>query len=277
MFLVTPDLPGFKVGRVEKKMGTLACPAVELVFDRCVIPRQNRVDTQVEPEDIIRLVLGLTRSGVGAFGAGVARRAYELALDHSYRTRIGGRHLIDHQWVQFELTSLARNAMIARAAFVEGSMANGLWGLMSIMSAAEFPGLSLIPQSVKRALFGNVVFRIPAVSKIMAGRTMRTDARRRSDIATSFGDHAKITGSDFAVENARRAILLMGQEGIRADGQVEKLYRDAKLLQIYEGTNQVNGIDFFERTVPGRIVPPSPPPPRVLNSTGTESDGGKMI
>ncbi|MBI2059875.1 MAG: acyl-CoA/acyl-ACP dehydrogenase [Nitrospirae bacterium] len=259
LFLVTPDLPGFKVGRVERKMGTLACPAVELVFDRCVIPRKNKVDSQVEPADIIRLVLGLTRSGVGAFGAGVARRAFELALNHAFTTRVAGRPLIDHQWVQFELTALARNAMTARAAFMEGSMANGLWGLMSVMGAADFPGMSLVPKVVKRLVFGKGIFAIPTVSRMMADRVMDPGRQRQSDYATGLGDHAKITGSDLAVENARRAILLMGQDGIRSEGQVEKLYRDAKLLQIYEGTNQVNGIDFFERTVFGSAHSPAHP------------------
>lgn len=59
------------------------------------------------------------------------------------------------------------------------------------------------------------------------------------------------------MENARRAILLMGADGVRADGQVEKLYRDAKLLQIYEGTNEVNGIDLFARLVLERLDEPA--------------------
>lgn len=247
-FLVTPDLPGFKVGRIEKKMGSLAALAVELVFDRCVIPNRNVIRPELEFMPILALVLGLTRGGVGAFGAGVARGAFEMALDHALRTRAGGRRLIDHQWVQFELTAMARNAMIARAAFVEASLANSVWGLAGVMGMMKFPGDRLVPGPIKRFLFERLILPSPWVSRFAARRASTALAVRRSDVASVLGDHAKVSGSDLAVENARRAVLLMGADGVR-EGSAEKLDRDAKLLQIYEGTNQVNGIDLFERLV----------------------------
>jgi len=41
----------------------------------------------------------------------------------------------------------------------------------------------------------------------------------------------------------------MGNAGLRHDHNAEKMLRDAKLLQIYEGTNQVNRINVFKRLV----------------------------
>ncbi|MBW1989579.1 MAG: acyl-CoA dehydrogenase, partial [Deltaproteobacteria bacterium] len=57
---------------------------------------------------------------------------------------------------------------------------------------------------------------------------------------------AKVTGTDLAVENCHLALELMGQAGLRHDNRVEKHLRDAKLLQIYEGTNQLNRLNLFK-------------------------------
>jgi alkylation response protein AidB-like acyl-CoA dehydrogenase len=57
---------------------------------------------------------------------------------------------------------------------------------------------------------------------------------------------AKFAGTDLGVKNCQMAVELMGQQGLRQDGGVEKLLRDIKLLQIYEGTNQLNRLNAFK-------------------------------
>jgi len=57
---------------------------------------------------------------------------------------------------------------------------------------------------------------------------------------------AKITGTDLGVKNCQMAIEIMGQKGLRQDAGVEKMLRDIKLLQIYEGTNQLNRLNAFK-------------------------------
>jgi alkylation response protein AidB-like acyl-CoA dehydrogenase len=57
---------------------------------------------------------------------------------------------------------------------------------------------------------------------------------------------AKFAGSDIGVRNCQMAIELMGQAGLRQDRGVEKILRDAKLIQIYEGTNQLNRLNLFK-------------------------------
>ena len=67
------------------------------------------------------------------------------------------------------------------------------------------------------------------------------------DVATAYGDVAKVSCSDLAMENCQKSITLMGKGGLRHENGTEKLLRDVKLLQIYEGTNQVNMLDFIKR------------------------------
>ena len=66
--------------------------------------------------------------------------------------------------------------------------------------------------------------------------------------ASVFGSAAKVTASDLAVRNAELALEVMGDEGLRVDSGVEKVLRDAKLLQIYEGTNQLNRREILAGT-----------------------------
>ena len=65
---------------------------------------------------------------------------------------------------------------------------------------------------------------------------------------------AKFTGSDAAVRNCQMALEIMGKAGLRHAGGAEKRLRDAKLLQIYEGTNQMNRLDLFRNLI-GRDLP----------------------
>ena len=57
---------------------------------------------------------------------------------------------------------------------------------------------------------------------------------------------SKFAGTDAGVKNTHMALEIMGQAGIRHDRGAEKLFRDAKLLQIYEGTNQLNRLNLFK-------------------------------
>ena len=57
---------------------------------------------------------------------------------------------------------------------------------------------------------------------------------------------AKFAGTDLGVKNCQMAIEIMGQNGLRQDAGVEKMLRDIKLLQIYEGTNQLNRLNAFK-------------------------------
>jgi alkylation response protein AidB-like acyl-CoA dehydrogenase len=71
--------------------------------------------------------------------------------------------------------------------------------------------------------------------------TKAEDERHMSGL----GSLTKFSCSDMAVANCAKALDLMGVDGTRHDAGAEKLLRDAKLLQIYEGTNEANRINLF--------------------------------
>ncbi len=70
-----------------------------------------------------------------------------------------------------------------------------------------------------------------------------------------YSSMAKVAGSDAGMENCHQAIEMMGEYGLRHDVGVEKMFRDIKLCQIFEGTNQLNRLNMFKhyiaRNIPG--------------------------
>ena len=81
--------------------------------------------------------------------------------------------------------------------------------------------------------------------RLLANRQTHTER----ETTCAYGDVAKVSCTELAMENCQKAITLMGKDGLRHEFGAEKMLRDSKLLQIYEGTNQVNLLDFIKRRV----------------------------
>jgi acyl-CoA dehydrogenase len=71
---------------------------------------------------------------------------------------------------------------------------------------------------------------------------------------SGWGSLSKFAATDIGIKNCQMALDLMGQAGLRHDHSVEKIYRDAKLLQIYEGTNQLNRLNLFNCHIAGEYT-----------------------
>jgi acyl-CoA dehydrogenase len=259
-FLVPSDTKGFSVGRIEHKMGQKACPAAELVFDDCFVPETARLNSKALPGRRIELVLGATRGGVAAWGAAVARGAYERALAYAETHEIDGARLVDHQWVQIKLADMARNVMLARACYVEATLSNELFGLSSLVSGG---GMQDLARVVPQRLLDSTAVRSLLVSRRaregFQASIERLDARQL-DTASAHGAAAKVSATDIGMANCHIALDVLGADGLRHDQGVEKLYRDAKLLQIYEGTNQLNRLEVYKRAVHRKLERGEPPP-----------------
>jgi alkylation response protein AidB-like acyl-CoA dehydrogenase len=79
---------------------------------------------------------------------------------------------------------------------------------------------------------------------------------------------AKARGGDVAMGVANAALDIAGLTDAPVRAELEKLWRDAKLCQIYEGTNQLNRIEVFRALVAGETMPALPPRRRRVDSEG---------
>ena len=269
--MVKTGTKGFSFGTHENKMGQRVCPASVLVFEDCFIPddqvlfdeQRVRKFTKKPFREIsqryIDYVVAATRAGVGAFGVGAARGAFEAALKYASETEVNGRLLINNEWVQCMLSEMYKNVALGRLAYAEANYANSHRGLYKLLQLKPFYYyLLLMPQ----AYFDNVVapFLEKESSQKLMGRLYyewAKDADQRC--CSGWGSLGKVAGTDIGIKNCQMALELMGQNGLRQDAGVEKLLRDAKLVQIYEGTNQLNRLNLFKC-----LIAPEVPQARVF-------------
>ena len=113
-----------------------------------------------------------------------------------------------------------------------------------------------------QAYFDNVV--APFLEKESSQKLMGKlyfDKAKSDDLSCCSGwaSLAKFAGTDFGIRNCQMALEIMGQKGLRQDAGVEKILRDAKLVQIYEGTNQLNRLNLFKC-----LIAPEVPQARVF-------------
>ena len=114
-FIVTPDLPGFHVGKKEDKMGLRASPTVSLSFDNLRVPAANLLGEAGMGFVYAMKSLDNGRLGIAAQALGIARAALEHAVDYAGQRRQFGRPIRDFQAIQFKLADMASRIAAARA------------------------------------------------------------------------------------------------------------------------------------------------------------------
>ena len=263
-FAVKTGTKGFSFGRHEDKMGQRVCPASELRFDDCFLADEfvlndesffHGVPQREIAEQGAHMVLGMSRAGVSAFGTGVARGAYEDALEFALNTAVDGKLLINHEWVQHLLAQMYMNYKLGRLCYAEVAYADVVSGGISalLLNKAVYYYMKFMPTIFIRKI-ASLFLNSKMVPKI-AVKMMAQNLNMESAFLTSgYGSMAKIVGTDMGVKNCQLALELMGQAGLRHDRGIEKRLRDSKLLQIYEGTNQLNHINLFNCHI-GRFFP----------------------
>lgn len=254
---VRADMPGVRVGEMMDKLGQRACVASELIFDDvhvpadCVAIDRRRAKDLKRPyrevaQTLMDYITACTRAGVGAFAAGTARGAYEAARDYAARKVLPGGRLIEQQWAQTTLAEMSKNAMLARQAYLESALANGLGGLFRTMFFRPlYWADQLAPASVWR-FAARRVLQSPDATHWFQKRFLDGQPKEWQNLISGLASMAKFAGADLAMSNAGLALELTGADGLRHEIGIEKRLRDAKLLQIYEGTDQVNRVNLFK-------------------------------
>ena len=189
-FVVTPDIPGFSIGKLEHKMGMRGSPTGELLFDDAVVPAANLIGEEGQGFAYAMGALDTSRPIVGAQAVGLAQGALEVAARYVTERRQFSQRIADFQGVQFMLADMATQVEAARTL---------VYRACSMVDAGD-PG-------------------VPKVSAM-----------------------AKLFASDTAMRVTTDAVQLLGGAGYTTEFPVERMMRDAKVTQIYEGTNQIQRV-----------------------------------
>ena len=188
-FLVPTSAPGYVVARLEDKLGQHSSDTAQIRFEGCRIPASNRLGEEGEGYKIALSALEGGRIGIAAQSLGMARSAFEVAVQYAKERESFGQAIIQHQAVGFRLAECGTQLEAARQL---------IWHAASLRDA---------------------------------GRPCLQEAAM-----------AKLFASEMAERVCSAAIQTLGGYGVVNDFPVERIYRDVRVCQIYEGTSDVQKI-----------------------------------
>ncbi len=268
-FLVDSRSEGFSVGRVEHKMGQRACHAAELVFDDVFVPSERVVSRVGDGAGATLMVLAASRPPVGAIATGIARGAYERLLGW-LRTDPDAAPLLERQHVQLRLAGMLEEIHLARQAYMDAAVELDLAAFGGAMDHPLARGLGLLPRSLSRRTGTRRMLASPQARDATIRLLRRLTDDRTVSRSLGLSSLAKARGGDVAMRVTDSALELAGLTDAPVRAELEKLWRDAKLTQIYEGTNQLNRLEVFRTLIAGEEMSALP----AMNGNGAAAPAG---
>jgi alkylation response protein AidB-like acyl-CoA dehydrogenase len=114
-FILPSDTPGFRVARIEDKLGLHASATGELAFDRCRIPSENLLGERGDGFRMFLKILDGGRISIGALALGIAQAAYDAAVPYAQTRQQFGKPIGSFQGVAFMIADMATEIEAARA------------------------------------------------------------------------------------------------------------------------------------------------------------------
>lgn len=269
-FLVDSESDGFSVSRVEHKMGQRACHAAELVFEDVFVPHDRVVARAGDGAGATLIVLAASRPPVGAIATGIARGAYERLLTW-LREDPAAAGMLESQHVQLRLAHISEEIHLARQAYMDAATELDVAALGGPLRHPLLKGMRLVPRRLHRSPGVRRILTSPPGHEAVIRFLSRTTDNRAITRSLGLSSLAKARGSDVAMRVTHSALELVGLTDAPVRAELEKLWRDAKLTQIYEGTNQLNRIESYRGLVAGETMAALPQPGRrpVIAGAGT--------
>ncbi len=249
-FFIPAESKGFSVSRVERKCGQKASQTAELFFKDVFVPDNNVWEPPGRGLRHTREILSITRGFVGIGGLGIARGALERGLQYACTTEIDGKRLIDAPWIQMELADMMKDIMLVRSAGVNFAMALDachVWKMFDLLPVRT--GLKILPRSLLLSEALQSLAHSGLVNQAGSNFKHRLVPDEIIEDFAFYGSVVKVAGTDLAVRITSRLPDLLGLESLAYAHGLEKSFRDAKVTQIYEGSNQANRIDIYNRAL----------------------------
>lgn len=185
-FIVEKDFPGFSVGKHERKMGIRGSSTSELIFEDCIVPKENLLGKEGEGFKIAMKTLDGGRIGIASQALGIGEGAIDEVIKYTKERIQFGKRLSQFQNTQFQIADMHTR-----------------------MKAAQY---------------------------LVYSAAIKKQAHEPYGIDSAM---AKLFAAEAANDVTRRAVQLFGGYGYTRDYPVERMMRDAKITEIYEGTSEV--------------------------------------
>lgn len=214
---------GVKVRRIENKLGIKGSPTCELVFNNA--PAVLVGDRKMGLIKYVMSLMNAARLGIAAQSTGLCEAAYREALKYAGEREQFGKPIIKFAAVAEMLKNMEAKTLASRAMLYE------------------------------TARFVDIYKQLTHISH---DRSLEAEERQEmkfyNRLADGFTPLAKMFASEYANEVAYDSIQIHGGSGYMKDYACERLYRDARIMNIYEGTTQLQVVAAINHVTKGTYL-----------------------
>ena len=180
-------------------MGLRSSRSAEIVFADCQVPAENRLGEEGQGLKIALEALDGGRVGIAAQAVGLAQGALDASVRYAKERRAFGKSIAEFQAIQFMLADMQTEIEAARSLVWQAAF------MRDKMSRTSEDG----PPGASRGRLG------------------------------AYASRAKLYAAEMANRVAYKAVQIHGSMGYSRESDVERIYRDARVLSIYEGTSEI--------------------------------------
>lgn len=223
MFIYDKRQGGVNVRRIENKLGIHGSPTCELVY------KNARAELCGERKlGLIKYVMALmngARLGIAAQSVGLSQAAYNEGLAYAKDRKQFGKAIIEFPAV---------------------------YDMLSIMKAKLDAGRALLYQTARYVDIYKALDDIARERKLTPEE--RQEQKKYAKLADSFTPLAKGMNSEYANQSAYDCIQIHGGSGFMMDYACQRIYRDARITSIYEGTTQLQTVAAIRYVTNGSYI-----------------------
>ena len=214
---------GVKVRRIENKLGIKGSPTCELVFTNA--PAQLVGDRKMGLIKYVMSLMNAARLGIGAQSVGLCEAAYREALKYARERQQFGKAIIEFPAIRELLANMKAKLQGSRAMLYETTRFVEIYKDLTHISHDR----KLTPEE-------------------------RAEMKAYTRLADAFTPMLKLMSSEYCNSLAYDAIQIFGGSGYMKDYPIERIYRDARITNIYEGTSQLQVVAAIRHVTTGTYL-----------------------
>ncbi len=223
MFVYDRANMAVKVRRIENKLGIKGSPTCELVFTNA--PAQLVGDRRMGLIKYIMSLMNAARLGIGAQSTGLSEAAYREALKYAHERKQFGKPIIEFP---------------------------AIFEILSGMKAKLHASRAMLYETTRFVSISKEYTRISKDRKLSPQE--RTEMKEYTRLADAFTPLLKLMSSEYCNQLAYNAIQVFGGSGYMKDYPIERIYRDARITNIYEGTSQLQVVAAIRHVTTGTYL-----------------------
>lgn len=223
MFIYDKKNGGVNVRRIENKMGIKGSPTCELVFKNAKAELCG--DRKLGLIKYVMALMNGARLGIMAQAVGLSEAAYREGYAYAVERKQFGKAIIEFP---------------------------AIYEMVALMRAKADASRSMLYETARFVDMYKALDDISKERKLTAEE--RQEMKKYGKLADAFTPMGKGMTTEFANQNAYDAIQIHGGSGFMKDYACERLYRDARITNIYEGTTQLQVVAAIRHVTTGTYL-----------------------